>query len=253
MVFQLNKEGVPMKKVLPIFCVFILLTISACFPQAAQAPQVDYSPTLTSFAVEVSNLKRDLQDLQVEKERLMAEKSDLSGQIADLQAQVAQNAAAAARVTELEGKLTDLQRQLGDAQDALAGYEDIIAAYEEIFNGEYYDEDGLLIFCEDAFNVSFGYVDRVSMRKQLVQYVFDQYIADGYEVDINTISSEHQQIWTDENDALIKIHLLDYLEPFVVTFDNPEYDIHSAVYSVRFQCFADYPLLEERYLALHGN
>ena len=204
-----------MRKTLPILLMFILLTVSACFPLASQSPQVDYSPTLTSYAIEVISLQRDVQ--------------------------------------ELEDQIEDLQSQLDDAEVGLNGLGEMVVEYEEILMGEYYDEDGLMVLCADAFDVSFGYVDRLSMRKQLVQYVYDQYTADGYTVNFNTISSEHQQIWTDEQDALVKIHILDYLEPYVVTFENPEYDIYSAVYSVRWQCFVDHPVLEARYLALHGN
>ena len=242
-----------MHKTLPILCVFVIFALSACFPQAAQTPQVDYSPTLTSYAVEVSTLQRDLQDLQAQKQSLTTEKEALAAQITQLQAQAALSADSAARVTELESQAADLESQLDDAQVGLNGLAAKVAEYENILMGEYSDDDGLLIFCEDAFDVSFGYVDRLSMRKQLVQYVFDEYTKWEYDVNIDTISSEHQQIWTDENDALIKINVLEYLEPFVVTFDNPEYDIHSAVYSVRYQCFVDYPMLEARYLALHEN
>jgi len=242
-----------MRKTIPILCILISLIMAACIPQAAQTPQVDYSPTLTAYAVEVSNLQRDLQDLEAQKQSLTSEKEALAAQITQLQAQAAQTAESAARVTELEGEIGDLQNQLDDAQAGVMVQAGMLDGYEEILLGEYYDDDGLLILCEDAFNVSFGYVDRVSMRKQLVDYVYDQYTTDGYTVDKATMTSEHQQIWTDENDALVKIHVLDYLEPYVVTFDNPDYDIHSAVYSVRWQCFADYPLLEARYLSLHGN
>ena len=242
-----------MRKTLPILCVFVIFALSACFPQAAQAPQVDYSPTLTSFAVEVSTLQRDLQDLEAEKQTLTTEKEALKAQISELQAQVAQSAESAARITELEGQVGDLQSQADDAQAGLNGLGEMVTAYEEVLMGEYEDEDGLMLLCPEAFDVNFGYVDRVSMRKQLVQFVFDQYTSEGYTVDINTITSEHQQIWTDEDDALVKIHVLDYLEPYVVTFDNPDYSIHSAVYSVRWQCFVDHPTLEAHYLALHGN
>ena len=242
-----------MRKTIPILCVFLIFSLSACFPQVAQSPQVDYSPTLTSYAVEVMSLQRNVQELETQKQTLTTEKEALNLQITQLQTQAAQSAESAARITELEDQIEDLQSQLDDAEVGLNGLGEMVAEYEEILMGEYSDEDGLLILCENAFDVSFGYVDRLSMRKQLVQYVFDEYTKWDYDVNINTMSSEHQQIWTDENDALIKVNVLEYLEPFVVTFDNPEYDIHSAVYSVRYQCFVDYPLLEARYLALHGN
>ncbi|HNW95110.1 MAG TPA: hypothetical protein PKL60_02875 [Anaerolineaceae bacterium] len=242
-----------MRKTLPMLCIFMGFTLSACFPQTAQEPQVDYSPTLSSYAVEVNSLQRDIQDLEADKQALTTEKEALVAQITQLQSQAAQSAESAARITELEGQVDNLQSQLNDAQAGLNGFGAMVAGYEEILMGEYYDEDGLMVLCPDAFDVSFGYVDRVSMRKQLVDYIYNQYVNDGYTVDINTITSEHQQIWTDEQDALVKIHILDFLEPFMVTFENPEYGIYSAVYSVRWQCFVDHPVLEARYLALHGN
>jgi len=242
-----------MRKTIPILCVFLIFSLSACFPQVAQSPQVDYSPTLTSYAVEVMSLQRNVQELETQKQTLTTEKEALNLQITQLQTQAAQSAESAARITELEDQIEDLQSQLDDAEVGLNGLGEMVAEYEEILMGEYYDEDGLMVLCADAFDVTFGYIDRVSMRKQLVDYVYNQYVNDGYTVDVNTVTSEHQQIWTDEQDALVKIHILDFLEPFMVTFENPEYGIYSAVYSVRWQCFVDHPVLEARYLALHGN
>jgi Cortexillin I, coiled coil. len=127
-----------MRKTLPILCVFLVFALTACFPQASQAPQVDYSPTLTAYAVEVSNLQRDLQDLETQNKALVTEKETLTSQITQLQSQVSQSAEAAARITELES-------QLEDAQRGLNGLEGMVAAYEEILTGKYEDEDGLML------------------------------------------------------------------------------------------------------------
>ena len=92
---------------------------------------------------------------------LTALESENASQVTALQAE---NAGLKAELSNLQNQ----QQSLIDERDTAVDKAD---KYYSMFIVENADDEGDFIFCEQAFETSFGYADKVSMRMELIKYL----------------------------------------------------------------------------------
>lgn len=113
------------------------------------------------------------------------------------------------------------------------------ASYKSLFTYENSDSEGEYIFCEDAFSTSFAYVDKVSMRKELIKY-----LAKKKGLNPDFISSEHSLMWSNVSDGLLKLRGGGYMYPYFVSFEDSDFGRLDYVLDLTYSCFLDFPMLE---------
>ncbi len=126
-----------MKKLIIFSLTIILLSLAACSGTGVSGGTTSFESTLTALESENAN------------------------QVTALQAEIA----------SLKAELSDTQNQqqsLKDERDAAVEKAD---KYYSMFIVENADDEGDYIFCEQAFETSFGYADKVSMRMELIKYL----------------------------------------------------------------------------------
>jgi len=104
----------------------------------------------------------------------------------------------AGREAELQSEIAALKAQLADVETLKEERDAAVAKadkYYSMFVVENADSEGDYIFCEHAFDTSFGYADKVSMRMELIKYLAR---LRGYNPE--AMSSEHQTIWSNADD-----------------------------------------------------
>jgi len=166
---------------------------------------------------------------------LTALESEKAGQITALQTEI----------TRLQTELSSVQNQLvslKDERDAAVEKADKLYSMFVVENG---DDEGDFIFCEEAFETSFGYADKVSMRMELIKYLAK---IRGYNPD--AMSSEHQTIWSNADDIIVRVNGGGYMFPFLVRFGQGGLGNLDAVYDLTRGCYVDFPYLEKQFLSV---
>ncbi|HOA21996.1 MAG TPA: hypothetical protein PKL82_05855 [Anaerolineaceae bacterium] len=200
-----------MKKVMILSLAFILLSLAACGGNGVSVGVPSYQSTITALESEKAS---QIAALQTEITGL---KADLSG-------------------------ILDQQRSLVDQRDAAVAKAD---KYYSMFVVENADDEGDFIFCEQAFETSFGYADKVSMRMELIKYLAK---LRGYNPE--AMSSEHQTIWSNADDIIVRVNGAGYMFPFLVRFGDGGLGNLDAVYDLTGGCYVDFPYLEEQFLSV---
>jgi len=200
-----------MKKVLIFSLTIILLSLAACGGGGATGGVTSFESTLTAL------------------------ESEKAGQITALQTEI----------TRLQTELSSVQNQLvslKDERDAAVEKADKLYSMFVVENG---DDEGDFIFCEEAFETSFGYADKVSMRMELIKYLAK---IRGYNPD--AMSSEHQTIWSNADDIIVRVNGGGYMFPFIVRFGQGGLGNLDAVYDLTRGCYVDFPYLEKQFLSV---
>ena len=200
-----------MKKLIIFSLTIILLSLAACSGTGVSGGATSFESTLTALESENAN------------------------QVTALQAEIA----------SLKAELSDTQNQqqsLKDERDAAVRKAD---KYYSMFIVENADDEGDYIFCEQAFETSFGYADKVSMRMELIKYLAK---LRGYNPE--AMSSEHQTIWSNADDIIVRVNGAGYMFPFLVRFGDGGLGHLDAVYDLTNGCYVDFPYLEAQFLSV---
>lgn len=206
------------------------LILSACSPQSNPTSQVDYQATVTSYSVDIASLKW-------EKEKLAEENAELKAQIEQIEADNA----------DIEGRIAELEAQSADSDESLALVSNTMMVMQDIFYGGESGE-GLMILCPESDIYDFSYASIDMMVEELEQYIVGEYgIAE------DQVTTEYEQIWGEYNDIIVKIRDGEYLRPFYVMFAVEGDENFNAVFDLTFQCYVDFPELEEKLLEVRGN
>lgn len=236
-----------MKKVLILSLIAFSLILSACSSQSSSTPQVDYQATVTSYSVDIASLTW-------EKQKLEEENAELKAQIAELKEQPTTNPEAEQTIAQLEAdkaaleqQLAELQAQLAEGDELLTQESNAMITMRQIFYGGE-EGEGLSILCQDAESNDFSYSSIDSMVEELKQY-----IVEDRGIDENQVTTEYEQIWEGYNDIIVKIKDGEYLRPYYVMFAVEGDETFNAVYDLTFQCYVDFPKLEEKLLEVRGN
>ncbi len=200
-----------MKKLLILSLTVVLLSLAACGGSGVAGGTSSYQSTLT--ALESENASKET--------ALQAEIASLKAQVTDLQNQ---------------------QQSLKDERDAAVEKAD---KYYSMFIVENADDEGDYIFCEQAFETSFGYADKVSMRMELIKY-----LANLRDYNPEAMSSEHQTIWSNADDIIVRVNGGGYMFPFLVRFGDGGLGNLDAVYDLTNGCYVDFPYLEAQFLSV---
>ncbi|MEL7645975.1 MAG: bZIP transcription factor [Anaerolineaceae bacterium] len=166
---------------------------------------------------------------------LTALESENASQVTALQAE---NAGLKAELSNLQNQ----QQSLIDERDTAVDKAD---KYYSMFIVENADDEGDFIFCEQAFETSFGYADKVSMRMELIKYLAK---LRGYNPE--AMSSEHQTIWSNADDIIVRVNGAGYMFPFLVRFGDGGLGHLDAVYDLTNGCYVDFPYLEAQFLSV---
>jgi len=203
------KGEITMKKLLLIVLLIFALSLSAC--SESNTPNPEFQSTITTIQSETLPKKAALQ----------AEIDTLQTQISDLK--IAQAALSEERDTAVEKA----------------------DKYHSMFIMEEGDDEGDYIFCENAFQISFGYADKVSMRMELIKY-----LANLRDYNPESMTSEHQTIWSNADDIIVRVHGGGYMFPFLVRFADGGLGHLDAVYDLTYGCYVDFPYLERQFLSI---
>lgn len=200
-----------MKKLIIFSLTIILLSLAACSGTGVSGGATSFESTLTALESECAIKEAALQ-------------SELDG---------------------LTANMTNLQNQ----QEALEAERDAAVEkadkYYSMFIVENADDEGDYIFCEQAFETSFGYADKVSMRMELIKYLAK---LRGYNPE--AMSSEHQTIWSNADDIIVRVNGAGYMFPFLVRFGDGGLGQLDAVYDLTNGCYVDFPDLEAQFLSV---
>ena len=236
-----------MKKVLILSLIAFSLILSACSSQSSSTPQVDYQATVTSYSVDIASLTW-------EKQKLEEENAELKAQIEQLKAQPTSNPETEQTIAQLEAEkaaleqqLAELQTQLEEGDKLLTQVSNAMITMRQIFYGGE-EGEGLRILCPEAEVYDFSYTNIDSMVEELKNY-----IAEEYSVDKSKVTAEYDQIWENYNDMIVKTRDGEYLRPYYVMFAVEGDDNFNAIYDLTFQCYLDFPKLEEKLLEVRGN
>lgn len=229
-----------------IFLVFCLI-LSGCSFKSSPTPQVDYQATVTSYSVDIASLTW-------EKQKLGEENAELKAQIEELKAQPTTSPETEQTIAQLEAdkaaleeRVAELEAQSTEGDESLTSISNAMMTMRDIFYGGE-TSDGLQILCPESSEYDFSYQDINSMVDELKQY-----IAEEYGVDEDQVTTEYEQIWSDYNDMIVKTRDEEYLRPYYVTFAMEGDETFNTVYDLTFQCFVDFPKLEEKLLEVRGN
>lgn len=200
-----------MKKLIIFSLTIILLSLAACSGTGVSGGATSFESTLTALESECAIKEAALQ-------------GELDG---------------------LTANMTNLQNQ----QEALEAERDAAVEkadkYYSMFIVENADDEGDYIFCEQAFETSFGYADKVSMRMELIKYLAK---LRGYNPE--AMSSEHQTIWSNADDIIVRVNGAGYMFPFLVRFGDGGLGQLDAVYDLTNGCYVDFPYLEAQFLSV---
>ncbi len=200
-----------MKKLMILSLTIILLGLAACNGTGVSGGLTSYESTLTALQSENAS-------------QVTALEAEIAGLKADLNGIVSQ------------------QQSIVDQRDAAVEKAD---KYYSMFVVENADDEGDFIFCEQAFETSFGYADKVSMRMELIKYLAN---LRGYNPE--AMSSEHQTIWSNADDIIVRVNGAGYMFPFLVRFGDGGLGNLDAVYDLTGGCYVDFPYLEEQFLSV---
>ncbi len=154
----------------------------------------------------------------------------------------------AGREAELQSEIAALKAQLADVETLKEERDAAVAKadkYYSMFVVEDADSEGDYIFCEHAFDTSFGYADKVSMRMELIKYLAR---LRGYNPE--AMSSEHQTIWSNADDIIVRVNGAGYMFPFLVRFGDGGLGHLDAVFDLTNGCYVDFPYLEAKFLSV---
>ncbi len=216
-----------MKKALVISLLVFSFILSSCSSPSSPTPQVDYQSTITSYAVAGTMLEKDNEYLTSENQRLTEENTALQEQVAQLKQQPTQD--------------PGLEQSFNQLQADNAALNETIKVYEDIFYGKYEDKNDLMVLCPGAEKISFNYSDSNSMLDELINY-----ISTVYQIDINEITTNDQKLWSDFDDLFVMIEYPQVSDPYLIIFEREKNNTHNAVFSISFQCYIDFPFLEEK-------
>lgn len=209
-----------MKKLNLLIFIVLILCFSAC--AGLSSVSVDYQSTLTALesasTARETELLSQISTLQSENEKLTASVNGLT---------TARDSAEKKANTATTEKNNALKKA-----DAL----------ESLFLFETGDDEGEYIFCKDAFSTSFAYVDKVSMRKELIKY-----LANKKSLNPDYISSEHSLMWSNVSDGLLKLQGGGYMYPYFVSFEDLDFGRPDYVFDLTYSCYLDFPVLERMF------
>lgn len=154
----------------------------------------------------------------------------------------------AGREAELQSEIAALKAQLADVETLKEERDAAVAKadkYYSMFVVENADSEGDYIFCEHAFDTSFGYADKVSMRMELIKYLAR---LRGYNPE--SMSSEHQTLYSTADDIIVKVRGGGYMFMFLVRYGEGGLGYHDAVFDLINGCYVDFPYLEAKFLSV---
>ncbi|NSW52190.1 MAG: hypothetical protein HPY85_06775 [Anaerolineae bacterium] len=219
---------------------YVILFVFAVFLSSCgeKPPIIDYSPTISALETQVARNIVVLSTKETELESMMYENESLDEALTAEKEIVSTLAAS-------EAELSDQLLEKNDDGEALRA---MVQEYHDLFMAVQGDKQGEYVFCTYAFERTFAYIDKVSMRTELAQYV-----ASVMGINADSIQTQHQMIWGNTDDGLIKVFAGGYMYPFIVRFEDAEFGTEDSVYSLASGCFVDYPALEENFLSVEGN
>lgn len=190
---------------------------------------IDYVATIEALLDENDSINLTNEELSIEVENLESNNSDLQDEISSLQDELTDN----------ETVIFNLNTELENEKSAKESEEQKVEDLYDVFLATTGDQMGEFVLCTDAYNEQFKYIDKLSMRTELEEYVA------GYTgVNPSSVSSTHQMIWSNTDDGLIKVFAGGYMYPFIVRFENPNFGAKNSVYSLTSGCYVDFPALE---------
>jgi len=219
-----------MQKYFLSFFLFVaaFLLIGGCSNQVV----IDYLPTITAYETQVAEHQTEAAELEADFNDAIENNQALEDTVATLEA----------TITEMQEEADDLSAENASLlEQATAFYDLLVVNSENDTIGEY-------VLCTHAFETEFAYIDKVSMRKELANY-----LAEANDWNVDTIETEHQMIWSNSDDGLIRVYANGYLYPYIVMFENSDIGYKNSTYSLGGHCFADFPALEENILAIQGE
>lgn len=223
------------KPILYVILFVFAVLLSNC---GEKPPAIDYLPTVSALETQVAKNIMVLSTKETELESMVYENESLDEALAaekDI----------ASTLTASEAELSEQLLSMSDDVEALKA---MVQEYYDLFVAVQGDNQGEFVFCTYAFEESFAYIDKVSMRTELAQYM-----ASITDVNEDSIQTQHQMIWGNTDDGLIKVFAGGYMYPFIVRFENKDFGTEDSVYSLTSGCFVDFPVLEENFLSVEGK
>lgn len=232
-------EGDMQKKIRnKIATIIVAFVIGACSLSGSPEEVVDYLPTIEALDIQIEESLAENEELLTKNEDLASNNEDLESDIDTLNE----------RIVEFEDIITDLEEEV-DAKKREKALEKTKAInLYKLFTRDDGDDVGEFVLCGAAFETEFAYIDKLSMRTQL-----EEYNADATGVNIQSVSSQHQMIWSNSDDGLIKVYSGGYMYPFIVRFEDDDDWMQDAVYSLTSGCYVDFPELERLILKYYGE
>jgi hypothetical protein len=232
-----------LKKFLVCGAVVLLFAASGC---TVGDNSEMYIPTIEALQAVATESAASFSNQQ---EELMSEKSELEADLATSKSEIEgfqTNAAELqSEIALLEDSLNDLEGQIFDLRSEKSVAESTARSYKDLFLANTGDEVGEFVLCGNALDTEFGYENKVTMRQELAEY-----LAKDTSINPNTITTQHQMIWSNTDDGLIKVFMGGYMYPFIVRFENPDFGSQNSVYSLTSGCYSDFPALEANLLAI---
>lgn len=141
----------------------------------------------------------------------------------------------------LRVQLTELQTEIAALEEEIKTYQDLMYGTEEHYTPQ--------VLCPDATKVEFSYADIDSMVEELKQFIAQE----RRDITTDQINSDYEQIWISVSDAIINLSYKDIFDPFLVTFEDKEYYIYNSLYSLTYQCYLDFPYVEQQLSTIRGK
>lgn len=222
-------------------CCLLILTvfIAGCIPPRAETV---YIPTIDSYENTISSISSEKSNLEVSNIELTDKIANLQNQLADI---TQTNIELEEKVNTYEAQITALEDEKKELKAQNTKIEKRVSSLHNLFLRTTGEPVGKYVFCSDAFATQFAYIDKLSMRKELVDYM-----ARDSNINPNSITSEHHMIWSNTDDGLIKIFSGGYMYPYIVRFENEEFGAKNSVYSLTSGCYVDFPDLEKSLLSI---
>jgi hypothetical protein len=206
-----------MKKSLIVVLAVLPMVLSAC----GMLQSLTQNPQSTLAALEGASKTREAE--------LLGEVTTLQTQLDELQA----------NMTDLTAERDAAVKKANTATAEKSSAEKKAGSFKALFTYENGDSEGEYIFCADAFSTSFAYVDKVSMRKELIKY-----LAKKKDLNPDYISSEHSLMWSNVSDGLLKLQGGGYMYPYFVSFEDSDFGRPDYVLDLTYSCFLDFPMME---------
>lgn len=221
-----------MKKLLQSLVVIISVILSGCSEVSSTVGRDYYVPTIEAYEVKINTLEtrnndtgKELQDAKKEIEELILKNKLLTEGTDDLQVENDQ----------LKLQIDNITQELNKSKFK-------VTSLTQLFLRNSTEGVGNFVFCSAAFKTEFAYIDKLSMRLELVDYM-----AKDSSINKDSITSEHHMIWSNTDDGQINIYAGGYMYPYIVRFKDEELGSENSVYSLTSGCYVDFPVLEAKF------